>query len=146
MNHLKTLYNHKLATQPLRDLLAMAGQPKSPASKRILASVVGSYKRMRGAFPTKQLGNDLDALYTNAFSAVDRTVFALAMLKSQYGWLAIESKELSKEEILGAVYEVSGELDPDAARVLKRCHQLLFLALAAAANRINAALKAAKKK
>ena len=33
----------------------------------------------------------------------------------------------------------------DAAPVVKRCQELLFLALAGAANQINAALKAAKK-
>lgn len=154
MMYLKTLYSHKLATQPLRDLLSMTGRPVTRAEKRILASLVRSYKRMRGAFPTKQLGNDLDALYTKAFSIVNDTVSALAALASQYGWLAIESKEpsparttlQSKRETLKAVFEASHELNPDVAAVLKRCHELLFLALAKAANRINAALKAAKKK
>ena len=82
MMYLKTLYSHKLATQPLRDLLSMTGRPVTRAEKRILASLVRSYKRMRGAFPTKQLGNDLDALYTKAFSIVNDTVSALAALAS----------------------------------------------------------------
>jgi len=109
---------------------------------------------MRGAFPTKQLGNDLDALYSEAFSVVNDTVSALAELEAQYGWLAIESKEpspagmtlQSEQEILDAAFEGSGELDPDVAPILKRCHELLFLALATAANQINAALKSPKKK
>ena len=72
----------------------------------------------------------------------------MAALAFQYGWLAIETKEpsLAKEETLKAVFEASHELNPELAAVLKRCHELLFLALAKAANRINAALKAAKKK
>jgi hypothetical protein len=150
MKYRKTLYNHKLATQPLRDLLALAGPATTPEEMHILVSVVGSYKRMRGAFPTEQLRNDLDALYSKAFSRVSDTVGALSALKSDYGWLAIKSKEPStqppKQEILGAVYEASNELNPEVAPVLKRCYQLLFLALGAAANHINAALKAAKKK
>lgn len=138
--------NHKLATQPLRDLLSMAGRPENPAEKRIIASLVRAYKRMRGKFPTKQLGDYLDALYTDALSVVDRTVAALAGLSSQYGWLALETKERSKEEFLNAVFEASHELNPDLAPILKRCYELLFLALAKAATWINAALKAAKKK
>ena len=117
---------------------------------QILVSVVRSYKRMRGAFPTKQLRNDLDALYTQAFSTANDTVFALAVLKSSYGWLAIQSKEPStqpsKQDLLGAVFKASNQLKPEAAPVLNRCQQLLFMALAAAANLIDAALKAAKKK
>ena len=146
--YVKTMYSHKLASQPLRDLLSMVGRPVTRAEKRILASLGRSYKRMRGAFPTKQLGNDLDALYTKAFSIVNDTEFALAALAFQYGWLAIETKEpsLAKEETLKAVFEASHELNPELAAVLTRCHELLFLALAKAANRINAALKAAKKK
>jgi hypothetical protein len=45
-----------------------------------------------------------------------------------------------------ALFAASHELNPEAAAVLKRCHELLFLALAIAANRINTALKAPKKK
>ena len=45
----------------------MAGPAITPEEMQILVSVVGSYKRMRGAFPTEQLRNDLDALYTQAF-------------------------------------------------------------------------------
>jgi hypothetical protein len=150
MKYRKTLYNHKLATQPLRDLLELAGPATTPEEMQMLVSVVRSYKRMRGAFPTKQLRNDLDALYTQSFSRANDTVFALAVLKSDYGWLAIESKEPStqpsQQEILGALFEASHELIAEAAPVLKRCHQLLFMALVAAASRINAALKAAKKK
>ena len=44
------------------------------------------------------------------------------------------------------MFEASNELNPDVEAVLKRCLELLFLALTKAANRINAALKAAKKK
>jgi hypothetical protein len=138
--------NHKLATQPLRDLLSMAGSPTTPQEKRILASLVSSYKRMRGTFPTKQHGDYLDALYTEAFSVVNRTVAALSALESHYGVLAIETKELSKEEALNAVFQASGELNPDIAPVINRCHELLFLTLAKAATWINAVLKAAKKK
>ncbi len=146
MKYRKTLYNHKLATQPLRDVVALAGPAITPEEMQILVSVVGSYKRMRGAFPTEQLRTDLDALYTKAFKTAFDTVVALSSLTTDYGWLAIEGKELSKEEILGAVFEASNELTPEVAQVLNRCHQLLFLAFGAAANRINAALKAAKKK
>jgi hypothetical protein len=150
MKHFKTLYNDNLATLSLRDLLVMAGHPETPAETRILASVVRSYKRMRGAFPTEQLRNDLDALYTQAYSVASDAVFAVVVLKSSYGWLAIQSKkpatQTSSQEFLGAVYEASDELSPEVAPVLKRCHQLLFMALVAAASRINAALKAAKKK
>ena len=148
MKYRKTLYNHKLATQPLRDVLALAGPAITPEEMQILVAVVGSYQRMRGAFPTEQLRNDLDALYTPAFKTAFDTVSALASLSSDYGWLAIENMptQPSKEEILGAVYAASHELKPEIAAVLERCHQLLFLALGAAANRIDAALKAAKKK
>ncbi|MFZ0293309.1 MAG: hypothetical protein WAL52_06865 [Candidatus Sulfotelmatobacter sp.] len=150
MKYVKTLYNHKLATQPLRDLLEMVGPAKTPEEQHILASLVGSYKRMRAGSPSKQLRNDVDALYTKAFLRVSNTVSALSALVSDYGWLAIKSKEPStqpsKQDILGAVYEASDEVKPDIAPVLMRCHQLVFLALAAAANRIDAALKAAKKK
>jgi hypothetical protein len=117
---------------------------------QILVSVVGSYKRLRGAFPTELLRNDLDALYTQAFSTANETIFALAVLKSDYGWLLIKSMEPSiqpsKEETLAAVFKASNQLTPEAAPVLNRCQQLLFMALAAAANLIDAALKAAKKK
>jgi len=150
MKYRKTLYNHKLATQPLRDLLALAGPAITPEEMQILVAVVGSYQRMRGGFPTERLRNDLDALYTKAFKTAFDTVSALASLSSDYGWLAIKSMEPStqpsKEEILGAVYAASHELNPEIVAVLERCHQLLFLALGAAANRIDAALKAAKKK
>jgi hypothetical protein len=44
------------------------------------------------------------------------------------------------------VFKASQVLDPEVASVLNRCHELLFLALAEAANRINAVLKTAKKK
>ncbi len=134
--YVKTLYFHQLATQPLRDLLSMAGRPVTRAEKRTLASLVRAYQRMRGAFPTKQLGNDLDVLYTKAFSIVNDTVSALAGLASEYGWLVMESKEpsparttlQSKRETLNMVFAASHELNPEAAAVLKRCHELLFLA------------------
>jgi hypothetical protein len=47
---------------------------------------------------------------------------------------------------LGARSETSLAFRRDAALVLKRCQEVLFVALAKAANRINAALKGAKKK
>lgn len=98
MMYIKTLHNHKLATQPLRDLLALAGPARTPEEIQILVSVVRSYKRMRGAFPTKQLRNNLDALYTQAFFRVNRvneTMCALMGLTSQYAQLAFESKKPS---------------------------------------------------
>jgi hypothetical protein len=83
MMYAKRLYSHKLATQPLRDLLLMARRPTTKKENRIIAALVCAYKRMRGTFPSKQLGTDLDALYSRAFSAADRTVFALAVLKAE---------------------------------------------------------------
>jgi hypothetical protein len=98
MNPFATLANHKLATQPLRDLLLMAGRSTTPAEKRIMASLIRAYKRMRGAFPTKQLGNDLDALYTKAFSIVNDTVFALVGLKVELDPLFPEPRDGSRQE------------------------------------------------
>ena len=73
----------------------MAGPARTPEEMQILVSVVGSYKRMRGAFPTEQLRNDLDALYTQAFLRVNETMCALMEFTSQYAELAIESKKPS---------------------------------------------------
>ena len=87
MKYRKTLYNHKLATQPLRDVVAMAGPAITPEEMQILVSVVGSYKRMRGAFPTEQLRTDLDALYTKAFmTAIDTVSHCRRSQRTTVGW------------------------------------------------------------
>jgi hypothetical protein len=52
MNQFASLANHKLATQPLRDLLFLAGRPIAQQEKRISASTVRAYKRM-GDFPRR---------------------------------------------------------------------------------------------
>ena len=154
MNYRKTLYSHKLATQPLRDLLLMAGRPTTQAENRILAALVRAYNRMRGTFPSKQLGTDLDALYSRAFSVANRELFALALLKAQLNPILPEAEERSlarttrqsKKGTLRARSEASRAFRRDAAPVLRHCREVLFLALAEATTRINAALKAAKKK
>ena len=154
MNQFASLTNHPLATQPLRDLLDMAGRPETPAQKRIFASLDRAYKRMGTMFPSEQFGDYLDALYRETFSVVDNAVFALAALAWQHGRLAIETKEpsldgtplQSKEKTVDAVLEAAHELDPDVAAVVKRCDELMFRALATAATRINAALRSARKK
>ena|ERR1700686_2020361 len=147
MNQFANLANHKLATQPLRDLLLLAGRPTTQHEERISASTVRAYKRMGDSFPSRQLGKDLDALYSRAFSAVDRTVFALAVLKARLTPLLPETNGRSQARTtLKTRSEASHAFRRDAAPILKLCRELLFLALTEAANQINAALKAAKKK
>jgi hypothetical protein len=148
MNKLQKLKDHFLATQPLRDIL-WAVVPATLTEKRIVASLACAYDSMGTVFPSEQLRDDLDALYSNAFSVAGNAMFSLAQLKIQYGWLAVESKEpslletTSPAEHLRAVFAVSGELNPEMAPVLRRCYQFLFLALDVASIRISAALKLA---
>jgi len=74
-------------------------------------------------------------------------VFALVALKAQLTSLLPETNERSQARTtLKARSAASHAFRRDAAPVLKRCQEVLFVALAEAANRINAALKAAKKK
>ena len=155
MNQFASLTNHPLATQPLRKLLSAAGRPETPAEKRIIASLDRAYKRMGTMFPSERFGDYLDALYTEVLSVVNGAVSAMAALSSQYAWLAIETEvpslarmtPQSKDKTLSAMFEASEELiNPDLAAVLTRCHELLFLVLAKAAQWINAALRSARKR
>ena len=147
MSKQEELLHNKLATQPLRDLLLMAGHPLTSEEKRILASLVRAYKRMGDSFPSKQLGKDLDALYSKTFSAAYRPVIALAVLKAELTPLLPENEgALPARTTLRARSAISHAFRRDAAPILKRCRQLLLFALSEAADRINAALDAAEKK
>jgi hypothetical protein len=154
INKVEELSRNKLATQPLKNLLLIVGWATTPQEERILAALLRDYKRMRSTFPSKQLGTDLDALYSQAFSAVHRVVLALTGFGGEYCSLLLEAKGLSlarmtprsKPKILKVCYEASDLVRRDVTSILKRCDEVLFFTLAAASKQINAALKSAQKK
>ncbi len=143
-------YHHKLATQPLRDLLLLAGRPRTAAQEHSVAALLGAYKRMRGSFPTPELAAGLDAIYSRAFSIANRVISELAGLGSELYPMLSEAEERSLERFeegaLKARSEASRALDREVAPILRHCEEVLFLALEKATTQINAALKAAKKR
>jgi hypothetical protein len=153
-NYKENLNQHQLATPSLRKLLKTIGQPTTPEEKRIMASIARAYERMGDTFPTKELSEKLDALYSAAVSLTDRVRRALPALVANYSLLAILAKELSFAHIAPKPGEATSlawarvfdAVDLDVTPALMRCYELLYLALASASNLINTALKAAKKK
>jgi hypothetical protein len=76
-NYQENLNQHQLATPSLRKLLRTIGQPTTPEDKRIMASVARAYERMGDTFPTKELSEKLNALYSHAVSLTDRVAGCL---------------------------------------------------------------------
>jgi len=115
------LYNHKLATQPLRDLLSLAGRPRTAEQEHNVAALLGAYKRMRGSFSTSQLGADLDAIYSGAFSTANRVCSELSWLHSELFPMLTEAEErlLERSGALKARFEASQGLSREVAPILR---------------------------
>lgn len=146
---LDLLAKHPLATQPLKALLKSLGLPQTSSEKKTVTLLANAHAEMEEQFPSPELEDDLNDLYSKAQATVDAVQHGLLALATEFSNLDVEvmglttltSTATGQEKLAAARSKTFHQIERDCTPVLERARELVFFALEAATKRIYGALK-----
>jgi hypothetical protein len=149
INNLDTLDNHPSATQALKALLKSLGSPQTSSENETLTLLAHAYMEMGQQFPSPELKAALDGLYSQAQAIADAIQHGSLALANEFTNLAVEVEGFTSPILMATAQEKHAaarsktfhQIERESTPLLRRAHQLRFLALEAATKRIHAALK-----